>query len=130
LVVFSDHTENARRRYFRFYEWNALLEQAFRDERRFAVAPDQIDAYSRGDFDKYFIRDFNAQEHMRTNDAKRVFVAIEYEDARDIGREDNRLTHIFGRPHYRILVDDDGCATDTSCQPPTNVILQNLRTAR
>jgi hypothetical protein len=130
LVIFQDRTQDARRRSFRFYEWNGLLRQAFRDERRFALAPDQINAYANGDFDKDFIPAFDAQEHTRTNDARRVFVTIEYEDTRNGEKDHNQLTHPFGRPHYRILVDDNGCDANTTSRRSTNLNLRDLQTAR
>jgi hypothetical protein len=130
LVIFQDRTQNARKRSFRFYEWNGLLKQAFRDERRFALAPDQINGYANGDFDKDFNSAFNAQEHIRANDARKVLVTIKYEDARNAEKDHSQLTHLFGRPHYRILVDNNECDTNTSSLPSANPNLQDLQTAK
>jgi hypothetical protein len=130
LVIFRDRTQNARRRTFRFYEWNGLLKQAFGDERRFALAPDQVDAYAKGDFDKDFVSAFNAREHIRISDARRVFVRVEYEDSPNRGRGDSQLMHILGPPHFRIVVEDDGCSAKTFSQMSTNLNLRDLQTAR
>jgi hypothetical protein len=76
LVVFDDRTGNARRRTYRFYEWNALLKQAYSDDSRFGINMYQLNAYKRGVYDKFFNSMYLADTHVRKESSRAVVVEI------------------------------------------------------
>jgi hypothetical protein len=76
LLVFEDKTPNALSRVYRFYEWNGLTKFAYAGRSdMFSVSSDELDQYLRGDYDQFFIANYNAENHRRGGE-KMVTVII------------------------------------------------------
>lgn len=76
LLVFEDKTPNALSRVYRFYEWNGLTKFAYAGRSdMFSVSSDELDQYLRGDYDQFFIANYNAENHRRGGE-KMVTVLI------------------------------------------------------
>lgn len=76
LVVFDDTVENARKRIYRFYEWNGILRKAAPDKRQFGVNAAELSHYQAGGYDAYFNRLYIAEGHSRNPAAPAVLVKI------------------------------------------------------
>ena len=104
LVVFDDRTEMSRHIQYPFYEWNGLMKLAYGEEIRFGLNPSQVNLYSRGGYEHYFLLDmaWNARKYARKKDQKMVFVTIE-----DVGRPSTYgkvVRFIRGEANYRVSV--------------------------
>jgi hypothetical protein len=103
LVAFDDHTQNARHRVYRFYEWNGLMKRAFMEESRFGLDPSQVSAYRKGDYDGYFALPYNAHLHVRRPQAKELLVRIDYA-SKDSSAGVRMIRSLRGIAVYRITV--------------------------
>jgi hypothetical protein len=106
LVIFDDHTDNARNRVYGFYEWNGLMKYALKDERRFGLNPDEVNSYMQGDFDQYSYAYDNASLHVRQPNEIAAIVRIEYAD-KNAGFVTRVLRSIRGKANYKII--DNNC---------------------
>jgi len=76
LVIFMDDSENALKRTYRFYEWNALMKMAYSDEKRFGLNMSEVNKYITGEFDIYFIERYNAGTHIRSELENKIIVQV------------------------------------------------------
>lgn len=78
FIVFVDRTRylNAIARYYRFYEWNGLLVEAFGTEKRFGMNPREARPYAEGRLDPYMKGQYKAGGHRRTDVAGGLLVEI------------------------------------------------------
>jgi hypothetical protein len=106
LVIFDDHTDNARNRVYRFYEWNGLMKYTLKDEQRFGLNPDEVNAYTSGGYDHYFADYFNARLHVRQPNQMAVMVTIEYADKSAKGIATRVIRSIRGKANYKIIDND------------------------
>jgi hypothetical protein len=112
LVIFDDQTDNARNRVYRFYEWNGLMKYAYKDEHRFGLNSDEVNAYMQGAYDQYLsYADCNAIRHVRQPNQKTVIVSIKYIHNYDKGMIRRILESIQGIAIYKHI--DHDC--DQSC---------------
>ena len=79
LLVIDDRTThlNALHRSYRFYEWNGILEYAFREEKRFGIVPTDLEKYLSGGHDSYFTSAYKAGSHRRDAASPVVSVVID-----------------------------------------------------
>ena len=62
LLLFSDTTNNALSRRYRFYEWNGLLKLAYNNEKHFGINEDELPAFHSGIYDNTFKSNYNAKD--------------------------------------------------------------------
>jgi len=107
LVIFVDHTDNARNRVYRFYEWNGLMKYESNNERHFGLNPDELNAYMKGSYDKqYFTSLYNANLHVRQPNQGALIVRIEYADESAKAIATRVMRSIKGKANYKIFNND------------------------
>jgi len=77
LLVFDDHTSNAINRYYRSYELNGLINQAFPAEyNRFGISIKEFENYKKGLMDEGFNRYYTTRFHVRANEHEIILISI------------------------------------------------------
>lgn len=78
VVLIDDQTLklNAIKREYRFYEWNGLFEEAFGNQRRFAVSADKSKWYFEKEANKFFSEKYKAGNHKFSESSQTATVKI------------------------------------------------------
>jgi hypothetical protein len=104
VVVFDDHTDNARQRVYRFYEWNALMKHALGDERRLGLNQRDLDKFTQGGLDAYFVDAFSADHFVRMPNQSSISVLIDYADESAKESTVRAVRGIQGKASYKLVV--------------------------
>ena len=67
VITFTDSSQNAFDRRYRFYEYNGLIKYATGEEMAFSLPVADLSVYESGTYDIFFNSDYNARDHIRSD---------------------------------------------------------------
>jgi hypothetical protein len=109
LIIFQDNVRylNVFNRTYRFYELNGLMEASFGNEKRFGIIREELNEYTSGSLDKYFVADYRAGSYRKDSSVPSMLVEIDL--VKPQGFREEMMGKIF--PNLTFAVSEVNLAT-------------------